>query len=77
MQRAYDNVIHDVAIQDLPVVMCLDRGGLVGEDGVTHHGVFDDGRFRRRAGTDDRRADERTRTAQHDVYGPRIGTSPL
>ena len=41
MQRAYDNVIHDVAIQDLPVVMCLDRGGLVGEDGVTHHGVFD------------------------------------
>ena len=41
MQRAYDNVIHDVAIQDLPVVMCLDRGGLVGEDGVAHHGVFD------------------------------------
>ncbi len=41
MQRAYDNVIHDVVIQDLPVVMCLDRGGLVGEDGVTHHGVFD------------------------------------
>ena len=36
MQRAYDNVIHDVAIQDLPVVMCLDRGGLVGEDGVTN-----------------------------------------
>ncbi len=41
MQRAYDNVIHDVAIQSLPVVMCLDRGGLVGEDGATHHGVFD------------------------------------
>ncbi|HBT95847.1 MAG TPA: 1-deoxy-D-xylulose-5-phosphate synthase, partial [Coriobacteriia bacterium] len=41
MQRAYDNVIHDVAIQDLPVTMCLDRGGLVGEDGTTHHGVFD------------------------------------
>lgn len=41
MQRAYDQVIHDVAIQNLPVVMCLDRGGLVGEDGVTHHGVFD------------------------------------
>ncbi|WP_295935987.1 1-deoxy-D-xylulose-5-phosphate synthase [uncultured Alistipes sp.] len=41
MQRAYDNVIHDVAIQDLPVVMCLDRGGLVGDDGVTHHGLFD------------------------------------
>ncbi len=41
MQRAYDNVIHDVAIQRLPVVLCLDRGGLVGEDGATHHGVFD------------------------------------
>ena len=41
MQRAYDNIIHDVALQRLPVVMCLDRGGLVGEDGATHHGVFD------------------------------------
>lgn len=41
MQRAYDNVIHDVAIQRLPVVMCLDRGGLVGEDGATHNGAFD------------------------------------
>lgn len=39
MQRAYDNVIHDVAIQRLPVVMCLDRGGLVGEDGATHHAL--------------------------------------
>ncbi len=41
MQRAYDNIIHDVAIQKLHVVMCLDRGGLVGEDGATHHGAFD------------------------------------
>ena len=41
MQRAYDNVIHDVAIQNLPVVMCLDRAGIVGEDGATHHGAFD------------------------------------
>lgn len=41
MQRAYDNIIHDVAIQRLPVVFCLDRAGLVGEDGPTHHGVFD------------------------------------
>ena len=40
-QRAYDNVIHDVAIQKLNVVMCLDRAGLVGEDGATHHGMFD------------------------------------
>lgn len=41
MQRAYDQVIHDVAIQNLPVVFCLDRGGLVGADGATHHGAFD------------------------------------
>ena len=41
MQRAYDNIIHDVAIQNLPVVLCLDRAGLVGEDGPTHHGAFD------------------------------------
>ncbi len=41
MQRAYDNVIHDVALQNLPVVLCLDRGGIVGEDGATHHGAFD------------------------------------
>lgn len=41
MQRAYDQAIHDVAIQDLPVVLCLDRAGLVGEDGPTHHGAYD------------------------------------
>ena len=40
-QRAYDQIIHDVALQDLPVVLCLDRGGLVGEDGATHHGCYD------------------------------------
>ena len=41
MQRAYDQLIHDLALQKLHVVLCLDRGGLVGEDGATHHGVFD------------------------------------
>jgi len=41
MQRAYDQVIHDVAIQKLPVIFCLDRAGLVGEDGATHHGAYD------------------------------------
>ena len=40
-QRAYDNIIHDVAVLNLPVVLCLDRAGLVGEDGATHHGAFD------------------------------------
>ncbi len=46
MQRAYDGVIHDVALQNLKVIFCLDRGGLVGEDGATHHGVFDLSYFR-------------------------------
>jgi 1-deoxy-D-xylulose-5-phosphate synthase len=41
LQRAYDQVIHDVALQNLPVIFCLDRAGLVGEDGASHHGVFD------------------------------------
>ena len=41
LQRAYDQLIHDVALQHLPVIFCLDRAGLVGEDGPTHHGVFD------------------------------------
>jgi len=46
MQRAYDQVIHDVALQNLPVVFCLDRGGLVGADGSTHHGAYDLAYFR-------------------------------
>ena len=41
LQRAYDQIIHDVALQNLPVIFCIDRAGLVGEDGPTHHGVFD------------------------------------
>lgn len=45
-QRAYDQIIHDVALQKLPVTICLDRAGLVGEDGPTHHGVFDLAAFR-------------------------------
>jgi 1-deoxy-D-xylulose-5-phosphate synthase len=46
MQRAYDQVVHDIAIQKLPVVLCLDRAGLVGEDGPTHHGAYDIPYFR-------------------------------
>ena len=41
LQRAYDQIIHDVALQRLPVIFCIDRAGLVGEDGATHHGLFD------------------------------------
>ena len=46
MQRAYDQVVHDVAIQKLPVILCLDRAGLVGDDGPTHHGCYDIAYFR-------------------------------
>ena len=46
MQRAYDQVVHDVAIQKLPVIFCLDRAGLVGDDGPTHHGCYDISYFR-------------------------------
>ncbi len=46
MQRAYDQVVHDVAIQKLPVIFCLDRAGVVGDDGPTHHGVYDIAYFR-------------------------------
>ena len=50
-QRAYDQIIHDVALQHLPVVLCFDRAGLVGEDGATHHGAFDLAAFRCIPGT--------------------------
>ena len=50
-QRAYDPIIHDLALQGLPVVLCLDRAGLVGEDGATHHGVFDLAAYRSVPGT--------------------------
>lgn len=50
-QRAYDQIIHDVALQDLPVVLCFDRAGLVGEDGATHHGAFDLAAYRPIPGT--------------------------
>ena len=41
MQRAFDNIVHDFALQSLPGIFCMDRAGLVGNDGPTHHGVFD------------------------------------
>ena len=50
-QRAYDNIIHDIALQKLPVTLCFDRGGLVGEDGATHHGCFDLAAYRSIPGT--------------------------
>ena len=50
-QRAYDQLIHDVALQELPVVLCLDRAGIVGEDGATHHGCYDMAIYRTIPGT--------------------------
>lgn len=50
-QRAYDQIIHDVALQNLPVVLCFDRAGLVGEDGATHNGIFDMAAYRSIPGT--------------------------
>ncbi len=76
LQRAYDHIIHDVAIQRLPVVFCIDRAGLVGEDGVTHHGVFDISYLRAIPGmiVASPRNEEWMRnlmfTAQSDNYGP-------
>ena len=46
MQRAYDMIIHDIALQNLNVALCMDRGGLSGDDGPTHHGLFDIGYLR-------------------------------
>jgi 1-deoxy-D-xylulose-5-phosphate synthase len=76
MQRAYDQVIHDVAIQNLPVVFCLDRGGLVGADGATHHGVFDLAYMRSipnmivSAPMDEIELRNMMFTAQHENHGP-------
>lgn len=76
MQRAYDQVIHDVAIQKLNVVMCLDRAGLVGDDGATHHGAFDMAYMRCipnltiSAPMNEEELRNLMYTAQHDDMGP-------
>ena len=76
LQRAYDQVIHDVALQNLKVVFCIDRGGLVGSDGATHHGVFDLAYLRiipnmiLAAPMDERELRNLLYTAQTDPEGP-------
>ncbi len=76
MQRAYDQVVHDVALQKLNVVFCLDRGGLAGADGPTHHGVFDYAYFRCipnmivSAPMNEQELRNLMYTAQHDNMGP-------
>lgn len=77
-QRAYDEIIHDVALQGLPVVLCFDRAGLVGEDGATHHGVFDMAAYRSVPGTvvmspkDETELKNAMYTALHHEGGPFI-----
>ncbi len=77
-QRAYDNIIHDVALQGLPVVLCFDRGGLVGEDGATHCGAFDLAAYRSIPGTIISAPSNETElknlmyTAMSQVHGPFI-----
>jgi 1-deoxy-D-xylulose-5-phosphate synthase len=76
MQRAYDQIIHDVALQNLQVIFCLDRAGLVGEDGATHHGAFDLAYFRSipniivSAPMDEQELRNLMYTAQLHNYGP-------
>ncbi len=76
IQRAYDQIVHDVAIQKLPVIFCLDRAGLVGEDGATHHGIFDISFMRNipnmivSAPMDEIELRNLMFTAQSDNYGP-------
>ena len=76
LQRAYDHIIHDVAIQKLPVTFCIDRAGIVGEDGVTHHGAFDLSYLRCipnltvSAPSDERTLRNLLYTAQCDNHGP-------
>ena len=77
-QRAYDNIIHDVALQRLPVVLCFDRAGLVGEDGATHHGCFDLAAYRSIPDTvvsaprNERELKDLMYTALHQDQGPFI-----
>lgn len=77
-QRAYDQIIHDVALQDLPVTLCFDRAGLVGEDGSTHHGCFDMAAYRSIPGTtiavpaDEIELKDMMYTALHSGHGPFI-----
>jgi 1-deoxy-D-xylulose-5-phosphate synthase len=76
MQRAYDQVIHDVALQNLPVIFCLDRGGVVGADGPTHHGAYDLAYMRCipnmivASPMDESELRNMMYTAQHQNYGP-------
>ena len=70
IQRAYDQIIHDVALQKLNVVFCLDRGGLVGEDGATHHGSFDLALSELHSQHDGICTYERGRTQEPYVHGP-------
>ena len=76
LQRAYDQVIHDVALQNLPVTSAIDRGGLVGEDGATHQGVFDVAYLRRDSQHGGHGAEGRERAAAHALHRPAATRAP-
>ena len=69
LQRAYDCIVHDVALQDLPVIFCMDRAGLSANDGPTHHGLFDIAYLRCVPNIICHGAAQRGRTGGHDVHG--------
>ncbi len=68
LQRAYDEIMHDVCLQNLPVVFAIDRAGIVGEDGATHNGIFDIAFLSIDAEHDDHGAEGRERAPAHDVH---------
>ena len=78
LQRSYDQILHDVALQKLPVVFCMDRAGIVGDDGPTHHGAFDIAYMRHAPGIVEMVPADELRTARHAVHrAARTGRAPL
>ena len=77
LQRAYDCIHHDVCLQDLPVIFCMDRAGLSANDGPTHHGLFDISYLRCLPERHRHGADQRGRTGRHDVHGQHLESSGL
>ncbi len=73
LQRSFDQLIHDVALQKLPVTICIDRAGLVGDDGKTHQGIFDISYTRIAPEHDRRRAQGRERAAAHALHRDQLG----
>ena len=76
LQRAFDPIVHDVCLQNLPVVFCMDRGGLSGDDGPTHHGLFDISYLRGIPEPGPHGPEGRRRTGRHAVHRHAVATAP-